>query len=82
MNCEGKTILITGASKGIGKEIALRLADAKPKMLICVSDSKEELDQVGGKDALGGSHQHACHMAPKGGRLMPLLPPRPLCLRS
>lgn len=43
INLEGKTALICGASKGIGRAIALRMADAGAK-IVAVSRNKIELD--------------------------------------
>ncbi|MFC1653866.1 SDR family oxidoreductase [Patescibacteria group bacterium] len=41
MNLNGKTILITGSSEGIGKEIALLLAKKKTKLILLSRNSKE-----------------------------------------
>ena len=43
INLEGKTALICGASKGIGRAIALRMADAGAT-IVAVSRNKIELD--------------------------------------
>ncbi len=51
---QGKTVLITGASSGIGLTVAHRLADAGAHVLL-VSRTKETLDQVKAEiEARGG----------------------------
>ena len=46
MNIQGKTALITGASRGIGKAIAIELAHQKIKKLILVSRNRQKLAEV------------------------------------
>ncbi|MEA5596175.1 SDR family oxidoreductase [Rivularia sp. UHCC 0363] len=46
MNIQGKTVLITGASRGIGRAIALSLAQQKAKRLILVARSRDKLAEV------------------------------------
>ena len=41
MNDESPTIIITGASSGIGKAVALKLAESKPKIVIVARRQKE-----------------------------------------
>ncbi|WP_026699755.1 SDR family NAD(P)-dependent oxidoreductase [Salibacterium aidingense] len=44
MNINGKTILITGASTGIGRAIAVKLAEEKTNIIINYSSSKQEAE--------------------------------------
>ena len=54
MNIQGKTALITGASRGIGRAIALELAQQGAKRLLLVARDKERLAEVATKiEALG-----------------------------
>lgn len=54
MNLQGKTALITGASRGIGREIALEFARQQVRCLILVARSAERLDEVAAEaEALG-----------------------------
>jgi NAD(P)-dependent dehydrogenase (short-subunit alcohol dehydrogenase family) len=41
-----KTALVTGSSRGLGREIALRLAQDGADVIICYHSQKEEADQV------------------------------------
>jgi len=58
LNLSGKTAIVTGAARGIGRAIALRLADAGASVVLCdmTQDAAEmtahEIGQAGGK-ALG-----------------------------
>ena len=45
MNLQNKNIVITGASRGLGKELAKRLSLSKPN-LILIARSKDDLDMV------------------------------------
>lgn len=45
-NCNGKTALVTGASRGIGRAAALALAEAGGQVLVHYSQGKEEADAV------------------------------------
>ncbi|MBD1923044.1 SDR family NAD(P)-dependent oxidoreductase [Microcoleus sp. FACHB-831] len=47
MNVQGKTVLITGASRGIGRAIALELAQQGAKKLLLVARDRQRLDEVG-----------------------------------
>ncbi|PZO36474.1 MAG: 3-ketoacyl-ACP reductase [Pseudanabaena frigida] len=54
MNVRGKTALITGASRGIGRAIALELAQQGAKCLILVARDRERLNSVASEiEALG-----------------------------
>ncbi|HEY9853937.1 MAG TPA: SDR family NAD(P)-dependent oxidoreductase [Leptolyngbyaceae cyanobacterium] len=46
MNIQGKTALVTGASRGIGKAIALELAKAGVKRLLLVARDRQKLAEV------------------------------------
>ncbi|MBD1937519.1 SDR family oxidoreductase [Microcoleus sp. FACHB-68] len=54
MNVQGKTALITGASRGIGREIALEMAQQGAKRLLLVARDHERLAEVAAEiEALG-----------------------------
>jgi 3-oxoacyl-[acyl-carrier protein] reductase len=54
MNIQGKTALITGASRGIGRSIAIELAQQGAKRLLLVARDKERLAEVATQiEALG-----------------------------
>ena len=60
----GKVVLITGASSGIGKATAVRVADAGATVLL-VARSVEKLEETKGEiEAAGGvAHIHRCDLA-------------------
>ncbi|ASK29228.1 3-ketoacyl-ACP reductase [Chryseobacterium sp. T16E-39] len=45
-NLSGKVVLVTGASKGIGAEVAKRLGEANAKVIVNFAGSKAEADDV------------------------------------
>jgi len=54
MDIQGKTALITGASRGIGQAIALELAQQGAKRLLLVARDKKRLAEVATEiEALG-----------------------------
>ncbi|MBV9212954.1 MAG: SDR family oxidoreductase [Actinobacteria bacterium] len=61
---EGKRILVTGASSGIGRELALKLAEAGGEVIL-VSRTREKLEEVAGAmDELGGKpHVHPADLS-------------------
>lgn len=46
LNLEGKTAVVTGASRGIGRAIAVQLAEAGADVLICANQSVEAANEV------------------------------------
>ncbi len=55
MKLNGKIALITGGSRGIGKEIAISLSKAGAKVIITYNERKENADEVVGEiTSLGG----------------------------
>jgi short-subunit dehydrogenase len=59
----GKTILITGASSGIGRATALKLGDAGGTVLL-VARTKEKLDELAAEieDVGGLAYSHPCNL--------------------
>ena len=45
-NLSNKVILVTGASKGIGAEVAKKLAEAKASVIVNYAGSKADADSV------------------------------------
>lgn len=46
LNLAGKVAIVTGASQGIGRAIALRLAEEKVQVAVCYRHSKEQADEL------------------------------------
>jgi citronellol/citronellal dehydrogenase len=66
MNFTNKTILITGASRGIGKAIALKLASARANIVIAAKSITED-------GRLGGTiYSAAAEVEAAGGKALPL----------
>ena len=61
---EGKRILVTGASSGIGRQLALKLAEAGGEVIL-VSRTREKLEEVAGEmEAAGGKpHVHPADLS-------------------
>src|SRR3954447_2788902 len=61
---DGKKILVTGASSGIGKEVARRLGEAGGEVIL-VSRTREKLEELAGEiEALGGTgHVHPADLS-------------------
>ena len=61
---EGKRILVTGASSGIGRQLALKLAEAGGEVIL-VSRTREKLEEVATEmDAAGGKpHVHPADLS-------------------
>jgi thioester reductase-like protein len=61
---EGKRILVTGASSGIGKELAMKLGEAGAEVIL-VSRTREKLEEVAeAMEKLGGKpHVHPCDLS-------------------
>lgn len=55
-NLTGKTALVTGASRGIGRSSALALAKAGAKVLVHYSSGEKEADAVVGEIRAAGGH--------------------------
>jgi thioester reductase-like protein len=61
---KGKTVMITGASSGIGKAAAIKAADAGAKVLLVartpekLEDAKAEIEEAGGE-----AHIHQCDLS-------------------
>jgi 3-oxoacyl-[acyl-carrier protein] reductase len=54
MDIQGKTALVTGASRGIGRAIAISLAEQKAKRLLLVARNRQSLAEVAAEvEALG-----------------------------
>jgi citronellol/citronellal dehydrogenase len=67
MDFNNKTVLITGASRGIGKAIALKLASAGANVVIAAKSVKED-------ERLGGTiYSAALEVEAAGGKALPLL---------
>jgi citronellol/citronellal dehydrogenase len=67
MNLEGKTFLITGASRGIGKAIALRLATEGANIIVAAKSIKED-------PRLGGTiYTAAQEIEAAGGKALPVV---------
>ena len=54
MTLKGKTILVTGASRGIGEAIALRYASAGANIVIVSKDSPEALQDAASRMIAAG----------------------------
>jgi citronellol/citronellal dehydrogenase len=66
MDFNNKTILITGASRGIGKAIALKLAEAGANIVIAAKSTKED-------ERLGGTiFSAAAEVEAAGGKVLPV----------
>jgi 3-oxoacyl-[acyl-carrier protein] reductase len=57
INLSGKVALVTGASRGIGRETAIQLAQAGARVIINYNRSKEKADEV--KEAITGAGHEA-----------------------
>ncbi|MEA2448429.1 MAG: hypothetical protein QOG63_361 [Thermoleophilaceae bacterium] len=64
---EGKKIVVTGASSGIGKEVARRLGEAGGEVIL-VSRTREKLDEIASEiEELGGvAHVHPADLSDMG----------------
>ena len=58
---EGKTALVTGASKGIGRSIALRLAEGGAKVAVNYNSSAEAASEVANSIIEAGGEAMAIH---------------------
>ena len=67
MNLYGKTVLLTGASKGLGRVLATQL-DAKGCRLLLVARDTARLDSLQQTLQTSGSRQFPCDLGDGNGR--------------